>query len=31
VRFVVELVVGDEDDWQAPYLDRVQLEYEQPR
>ncbi len=31
VRFVVELVVGDEKDWQAPFLDRVQLDYEQPR
>jgi len=31
VRFVVELVVGNEEHWQAPYLDRVQLEYEQPR
>jgi len=31
VRFVVELIVGDEDDWQTPFLDRVQLEYEQPR
>lgn len=31
VRFVVELVIGDEKVWQAPFLDRVQLEYEQPR
>ena len=29
VRFVIELVVGDEKDWQAPFVDRVQLEFEQ--
>jgi hypothetical protein len=31
VRFVVELVVGDEQEWQAPFVDRVQLEFEKPR
>ncbi|MBK7643522.1 MAG: hypothetical protein IPJ19_10835 [Planctomycetes bacterium] len=30
VRFVVELVVGDDKDFLAPYVDRVQLSYEQP-
>jgi hypothetical protein len=28
VRFVVELVLGDKADWQAPYVDRVQLAFE---
>jgi len=30
VRFVVELVLGDDEQyWRAPFVDRVQLDYEQ--
>jgi hypothetical protein len=29
VRFVVELVLGDQPLWRAPYVDRVQLDFEQ--